>query len=333
MKICHFSPPSALTDASRLGILLEKEQILDVNLLWSYHYQRQGYYNYRERAQHLAPPSLSALLTLKPEPLALLQQTLELADRYGQEACTLFPLKETRLHAPLDQITTYRDFYAHEKHVAKGFSLRNEPIPPAWYEIPAYYKGSPHGFIGPEEEILWPRYSRRLDYELELAAVVGRDGRNLTEREAKKYLFGLTILNDISARDMQKKEMAIRLGPAKAKDFCSVIGPVITTMDEFPNWEESEPDLTMIARINGEEWSRGQSGAAHYNFAQMIAHVSQDEWVLAGDLLGSGTVGGGCGLELSRWIQPGDEIELEVEGIGTLRNKVGRPQEEKKGDG
>ena len=183
-------------------------------------------------------------------------------------------------------------FYAHEKHVAVGFKLRKEPIPPAWYEIPAYYKGSCHSFIGHGDEILWPSYSKILDYELELAAIVGKDGFNLTKKQARHHIFGLTILNDISARDVQKKEMSIRLGPAKAKDFCSVIGPVITTMDEF-NYEE--PNLAMMARINGKEWSRGKSGDAYYSFSQMIAHVSQEEWILAGDLLGSGTVGTGCG--------------------------------------
>ena len=296
---------------------------MDVNLFWRHTFRQQGFFNDQDRANHMAPSSLSAILKLKPEPLAFFQETLAQFDR-KKVLESVFSLKDSKLNAPLDIITTYRDFYAHEKHVAKGFELRKESIPKAWYEIPAYYKGTTHGFIGHDDEILWPSYSKILDYELELAAVVGRDGQNLTEKESINHLFGLTILNDISARDMQKKEMAIRLGPAKGKDFCSVIGPVITTMDEF---EGKGPDLTMLARINGEEWSRGQSGEAHYSFSQMLAHVSQDEWILAGDLLGSGTVGSGCGLELSRWIQPGDEIELEVEGIGVLRNKVGHPRE------
>ena len=269
MKICHFSPTptSPLGGPGRLGVLLNRHEILDVNLFWAHSLRQQGFFNYRERANHLAPPSLSAILKLKREPLAFFQETLEQFDRHKIPECVL-SLQDSQLRPPLDTITTYRDFYAHEQHVAKGFKLRNEPIPPAWYEIPAYYKGSPHSFIGPNEEILWPSYSKILDYELELAAVVGRDGFNLTTKAALGHLFGLTILNDISARDMQKKEMSIRLGPAKAKDFCSVIGPVITTMDEF---DGREPDLSMKARINGEEWSRGQSGDAHYSFSQMVA--------------------------------------------------------------
>ena len=326
MKICHFSLPSPLGEQNRLGILvgpLEKGQgrVLDVNLFWAYRFRQQGFYNWQERADHYAPPSLSAILQLKSAPVDFFLETLH---RCEKNDSSIFTIKDAQLNAPLDRITTYRDFYAHEKHVAKGFELRKEPIPPSWYELPVYYKGATHGFIGHEDEILWPSYTKILDYELELAAVIGKDGHNITEKDAFHHLFGLTILNDVSARDIQKKEMALRLGPAKAKDFCSVIGPVITTMDEF---EGKEPDLTMTATINGQEWSRGQSGHAHYSFCQMIAHVCRDEWVLAGDLLGSGTVGTGCGLELSRWIQPGDVIDLEVENIGHLRNKVGKPKE------
>ena len=326
MKICHFSQATPFEPQNRLGILLNDDNILDINLFWIQYLRQQEFFNYQDRANHIAPPSLSAILKLKSNPLAFFQETMDLFDLNKYPEC-VFQLKDSQLNSPLDIITTYRDFYSHEKHVAKGFELRKESIPPSWYEIPAYYKGSPHSFIGDGDEILWPSYSRKLDYELELAAVIGKDGFNLKDKDAGSHIFGLTILNDISARDMQKKEMAIRLGPAKAKDFCSILGPVITTIDEF---NDCHPNLTMIARINGEEWSRGQSGDAHYSFSQMLAHVSQDEWVLAGDLFGSGTVGSGCGLELSRWIQPGDEIELEIKGIGILRNKVGHPQEVKR---
>ncbi|MCY4644926.1 MAG: fumarylacetoacetate hydrolase family protein [Bacteriovoracales bacterium] len=337
MKICHFLKSTPFGKQNRLGILVggSLHEILDVNLFWVNSFRRRGFFNPLERAHHHAPPSLSAVLKLKENPLSFFQNTREQfhkeeKEERSEDSPSLFRLEDSKLGPPLDVITTYRDFYAHEKHVAKGFELRKEPIPKYWYEIPAYYKGSPHGFIGHEDEILWPSYSRILDYELELAAIVGRDGFNLSAKKACDHLFGFTILNDISARDMQKKEMAVRLGPAKAKDFCSVIGPVIATIDEF---KTDRPDLTMVARINGEEWSKGQSGDAHYGFSEMMAHVSRDEWLLAGDLLGSGTVGTGCGLELSRWIQPGDEIELEVEGIGILRNRVGHPQQTKPGQG
>ncbi|CBW25175.1 putative fumarylacetoacetate [Halobacteriovorax marinus SJ] len=331
MKICHYRNNLVPGGSTRLGILDENEGIIiDPNFVWACDYEREGKYNPYERANRTLPSSLFSVLNLCDDPLDSLQDSYglfqflklvgDLKTRNGTPTFYKLDDESISLTKPLDKIATYRDFYAHEKHVAKGFEKRNEPIPEAWYEIPAYYKGSTHGFIGPEEEVLWPGYTNILDYELELGMVVGKEGINIKEEDALKHIFGFTILNDISARDIQKKEMAIRLGPAKGKDFCSIIGPVITTIDEF---DGIEPDLLMTAKINGEEWSRGQSGDSHFSFAQMITHVSQDEWVLPGDLFGSGTVGTGCGLEIDKWIQPGDEIELFVEGIGTLKNKIG----------
>jgi 2-keto-4-pentenoate hydratase/2-oxohepta-3-ene-1,7-dioic acid hydratase in catechol pathway len=225
----------------------------------------------------------------------------------------------------MDKINCYRDFFIHEKHVSKGFEKRNEKIPEAWYQIPVYYKGATSNFIGHEEEIMWPSYTQVLDYELELGIVIGKDGFNIQKNEAMTHIFGLTILNDISARDIQRKEMSVRLGPSKGKDFCTVIGPWIVTMDEF-NWKM--PDLKMTAKVNGSEWSRGQSGDGHYTISDMIGFASSEEWLCAGDLLGSGTVGTGCGLELERYPNPGDIIELEIEKIGILRNKVGQKRKE-----
>jgi 2-keto-4-pentenoate hydratase/2-oxohepta-3-ene-1,7-dioic acid hydratase in catechol pathway len=331
MKICHYNHHSSLGRQTRLGILDEKEGvIIDPNLVWACDYEREGKFNPYERANRKLPSSLHEVLTYKDDPLDSLQESYGLYQflklvgdvnlRDGTPVAFNISDDSISLAKPLDKITTYRDFYAHEKHVAKGFEKRKEPIPSAWYEIPAYYKGPTQGFIGPEEEVLWPHYTNILDYELELGMVVGKEGINIKEEDALDHIFGFTILNDISARDIQKKEMAVRLGPAKGKDFCSIIGPVITTIDEFDN---KEPDLLMTATINGKEWSRGQSGDAHFNFAQMISHVSMDEWVLPGDLFGSGTVGTGCGLEIDKWIQPGDEIELFIEGIGKLKNKIG----------
>ncbi len=319
MKIVNFEVNSPIGPIRRLGIL-EGDRIIDANLCWQTYFKNEGFHSFKEKAFHKMPDSLYALLKSDEAPIESLQKTLELSKKIEGEF--IFKSRDIQLRAPIDKIETYRDFYAHEKHVAKGFEKRGEPIPKDWYEIPAYYKGPSVGFIGPDEEILWPSYTRILDFELELAIIIGRDGKNIKEANAHKHIFGYTILNDISARDMQKKEMAIRLGPAKGKDFCSVIGPVITTFDEF-NFKE--PNLKMTATINGEKWSEGQSGDSYYSFSQMVEHVARDEWVLAADLMGSGTVGTGCGLELDRWIQSGDKITLEIEKIGKLTNKVGGP--------
>lgn len=334
MKICNYRRITPLGTFERLGVFFNESTIVDVNFVWQKHFEIEGYFNAKSKAIEVAPPKLSSILKSYQEAaIEFLQETLEAFTEMSSQgilktndgAYLSFDLKdekEVSLACPIDQINCYRDFYAHEKHVAKGFEKRNEPIPPAWYEIPAYYKGPTTGFIGHDEIIPWPNYTEKLDYELEFGLIIGRDGKNIKAENAMNHIFGYTIFNDISARDIQKKEMAVRLGPAKGKDFCSVVGPVIVTADEF-NFKE--PNLRMQAIINGEIWSEGYTGDSHYTWAEMIAHASNEEWLLATDFLGSGTVGTGCGLELDRWIQPGDIVELEIEKIGKLKNIIGTP--------
>ncbi len=337
MKVCTYTRTSPLGQVKRLGLFFNDTTIVDVNLVWQKQMEIEGYFSTVERAYNIAPPSLSDILfNYQETSIEFLQETMELFKELSKKGVLKTSLgadlsfdtnddKSVKLNAPLDKINCYRDFYAHEKHVAKGFEKRQEPIPSAWYEIPAYYKGSTSSFIGNDEFITWPSYSQKLDYELEFGLVIGRDGKNIKAESATDHIFGYTILNDISARDIQKKEMAIRLGPAKGKDFCSVMGPVIVTADEF-NYKE--PNLKMTATINGDIWSEGQTGDSHYSWAEMIEHASREEWVLATDFMGSGTVGTGCGLELDKWISPGDKIELEIERIGKLQNIIGTPKKE-----
>lgn len=332
MKVCTYKRPSPLGMPGRLGLFWDEKVLIDLNVLWQVHFEREGFYAPAQRAALFSPSSLADFLTLHQDSaIARLQESLDLYERLtkagvlsssqGAEiAFHLTDAKDVSFAAPLDRIQMYRDFYAHEKHVKKGFEKRNEPIPEAWYEIPAYYKGANTGFIGTGDLIPWPSYSDQLDYELELGLVISRDGKNIKAKDAHRHIFGYTILNDMSARDIQRKEMAIRLGPAKGKDWCSIMGPVIVTADEFGG---SEPNLLMTAAVNGDEWSRGHSGDAHFSWGEMIEHVAKDEWIRSCDFMGSGTVGTGCGLELDRWIKSGDLLELTVEKIGTLRNIVG----------
>lgn len=334
MKIATIQRTSFLGIQKRLGLFFDEKTIIDINLLWQAEFERQNYFAPEKRAALFAPPSLAAFLRLHQEAaIPMLQDSLELFKKLSRDgilktqsggdiSCHLFDVPELKFASPLDEINMYRDFYSHEKHVKKGFEKRKEEVPAAWYEIPAYYKGGNTGFIGQDEIIPWPFYSQQLDYELELGVVIGRDGKNIKSKDVHKHIFGFTILNDISARDIQRKEMSIRLGPAKGKDWCSVMGPVIVTYDEF-NYEE--PDLLMTASVNGDEWSRGRSGDSHYSWGEMIEHLGMEEWIRATDFLGSGTVGTGCGLELDKWIKPGDLLELSIEKIGTLKNIVGTP--------
>jgi 2-keto-4-pentenoate hydratase/2-oxohepta-3-ene-1,7-dioic acid hydratase in catechol pathway len=179
----------------------------------------------------------------------------------------------------------------------------------------------PDTVIGPEDEIPWPAYTSRLDHELELAAIIGRRGKNIAKEEAQSHIFGYTIWNDISARDVQGRELPVNMGPAKAKDWdgSNVLGPCIVTTDEL-----DAGNLSMIVRVNGEVWGQDTSAHMHHTFADMIAYASQAQTLYAGEVFGSGTAAGGSGLELDRWLQEGDSVEMEIEGIGILRNHIGK---------
>jgi len=205
--------------------------------------------------------------------------------------------------------------------VKKGFEKRGEPMPDEWYDMPVYYKGNHQSIIGPGDPVAWPAFTEKFDYELELAVIIGRAGRNIPRERAAEHIAGFTIMNDFSARDIQRAEMKVRLGPAKGKDFATAIGPVLVTPDEIPDPYK----LRMVARVNGEIWSEGNSSLMHHRFDRIIEFASTEETLHPGDLIGSGTVTGGCGLELDRWVKPGDVIELEIEKIGRLANRVVKP--------
>jgi len=227
---------------------------------------------------------------------------------------------QARLLAPL-RPRSMRDFLSFEGHLHNAFSRLGRPIPSEWFEVPAYYKGMPDTVIGPEEEIPWPAYAGKLDYELELAAIISRRGKDIAKAGALSYVFGYTIWNDMSARDVQTRELPINMGPAKAKDWdgSNVLGPCIVTSDEL-----DPGNLRMTVRINGEVRGEDNSGHMHHTFADMIAYAAQAQTLYPGEILGSGTAAGGSGIELDRWLQEGDLIEMEIEGIGVLGNRVGK---------
>ena len=221
---------------------------------------------------------------------------------------------------PFDRIASLRDFLAFEDHVVRGAKRRDTEVPAYWYEAPVYYKGNHRALLGPDEPCSWPSYTNQLDFELELAMVVGRRGRDIAVDAAADYIFGFTIFNDFSARDVQARELTTWLGPAKGKDFANAFGPCIVTIDELG----AEPDLEMICRVNDNEWGRGRSSTVRWSWADMIAHVSSAEEIYPGDIYGSGTPGGCCGLDLGRELAPDDIVELEIENIGILRNQIVR---------
>ena len=239
----------------------------------------------------------------------------------------VLPIDEVRLVAPLPRPNSLRDFYAFEQHVATANRNRGRDVPYAWYEIPVFYFGNHMAIYGPNADIPLPRTSA-LDYELEVACVIGRAGRDIAEEDAEAYIAGYTILNDWSARDLQREEMAVGLGPAKGKDFATSLGPWLATPDELADLAlgDGRFNMPMLARVNGEERSRGNFRDIYYTFAQMIARASRDANLYPGDVIGSGTVGTGCLLELTAgqgpWLEPYDVVELEVAGLGVLKNRV-----------
>lgn len=257
---------------------------------------------------------------------------LDHARRLLQRPPKSVKLADVRLLAPVPEPRQMRDFLVFEQHIRNARAItptfrggeRLDPakveIPKVWYEQPIYYKCNRFSVIGTGADVLWPRYAERLDYELEFGIFLGKTGKNISREAARSHIFGFCIFNDVSARDAQMREMQGQLGPAKGKDFDTgnILGPWLTTADEVPN----PYGLTMVARINGEEWSRGNSGKMQHKFEDMIAHVSRDETLHAGEFFGSGTVGNGCGLEQGRFLKPGDTVELEVEGLGLLRNRI-----------
>ena len=229
---------------------------------------------------------------------------------------------------PILEPPTFRDFYAFEQHVGTMWKRRNMEIPEAWYRLPIFYFSNVSEIRGPGEPVWAPRSSRELDYELEVAALVDTPVRDLDASRGEEAIGGFTILNDWSARDLQREETTVRLGPAKGKDFASSIGPWLVTPDELADARRGKGyDLAMSASVNGKELSRGTWASAHFSFGEMVERASADVLLRPGDLLGSGTVGTGCLLEikderLGRYLEPGDTVTLAIERLGELSAPV-----------
>ena len=217
----------------------------------------------------------------------------------------------TRRPYPDGQPPSVRDFFAFEEHVRGARARRGLDVPPAWYEIPVFYFSNPAAIYRDGEDVPRPADTRALDYELELACVIGADGRPE----------GFTVMNDWSARDLQTAEMSVGLGPAKGKDFATSLGPELVSPHELP----ADLDMRAVARVNGEVRTDSRTGGMHFSWETLLAAAARNTPGLQrGDVIGSGTVGGGCILEHGddRWLEPGDLVELEIDGIGVLRNRV-----------
>lgn len=260
-------------------------------------------------------------------------------EQYGDEGLTALALQATgplisvervaRWLPPVPDPRTFRDFYAFEQHVKAARTRRGLEMIPEWYKLAIFYFSNTGSLKGHLEPVKKPATATELDLELEVACVMGREVQDVLGEEAEDAIFGYLVLNDWSARDIQREEMKCSLGPAKGKDFATSIGPWVVTKDELADRRigPGRYDLTMLARKNGREISRGNFKDLYYDFTQMIERASRDVTLYRGDLIGSGTVGTGCILELGPektdgWIQPGDTIELEIERLGTLTTTI-----------
>jgi len=290
----------------RAGALLAGDrEVLDLQAAYS-------------RVYHGSSPLLASVLAM----VETGAEALDVADQLIRSVsdATTHDRGDVKLLAPIPCPPQMRDFLCFEKHLLQAFLAIGKKPPQAWYERPLFYHPSRFSVCGPEAEVPWPSYTERLDFELEFGCYIGRPGKDITKEKAREHIFGYTIFNDFSARDEQAKEMAGQLGPGKGKDFDNgnAMGPCLVTADEI-----GDPyRLEMSVRVNGEEWGRGNSRDMRWRFEDCIAHASRSETLHPGEFFGSGTVGNGCGLEQMRFLKPGDTVELEVEGIGVLRNRV-----------
>ncbi len=229
---------------------------------------------------------------------------------------------------PILRPPSFRDFYAFVQHVGTMWKRRNMEIPEAWYRLPIFYFSNVSEIRGPGEPVWAPRGSNELDYELEVAALIDTPVRDLDARRGEEAIGGYMVLNDWSARDLQREETTVRLGPAKGKDFATSIGPWLVTPDELADARRDKGyDLSMTATVNDQELSRGSWATAHFSFGEMVERASADVRLRPGDLLGSGTVGTGCLLEirdekLGRYLRAGDVVSLSIERLGTLGASV-----------
>jgi len=229
------------------------------------------------------------------------------------------------------QPKTLRDAYAFETHVKTANRNRGQDVPEIWYKFPVFYFSNPVNDFGQDDEIPYPSYTDAIDYELEIAAIIGKPGKDIKAEDAPNHIFGFTVFNDWSARDLQMFEMKTNFGPVKSKDFACSFGPVIVTLDSLTDKVTNRPgvyDLEMIARVNGKELSRGNFSDIYWSFGDIIARASESVMLQPGDVIGSGTVGTGCLYELTKnqgpWLNEGDIVELEIEEIGVLKNTLGK---------
>lgn len=325
MKLVTFSIATPLGEVRRIGALAN-DRAIDLAAVYSEVLCRQGVYSACEVAQAIIPADMTEFMARWPMAREAAELALKVAAEFADGATNSFAARvsygrnEYRLRIPI-RPRRIKDYLVYEAHKKKAMERRGLQMPELWYRMPTYTNRNVCGLADPEQDIPWPSYSEKLDFEFEIAAVIGKTGKNVPASDAHAYIAGYTIYNDFSARDVQADEGKIGAGVGKSKDFdCgNVLGPCIVTADEI-----DPANIGMILRVDGEEWARGNTSGMKFSWGQIIENASKDETIFPGDVFASGTMDDGCCLELERWFNPGAVIEMEANGIGLLRNRVVR---------
>lgn len=326
MKLVTFEIQSNIGAIERIGAIVD-EQIIDLNFAYRAQIHATGKTARASQiADGLLPSDMIAFFEGGELSRSAADEALEFIKNSGQRVGhngekIIHELGDIKLLSPVPRPTSIRDTLSFEGHMINFERRTGKPTPPRWYETPIYYKGNCASVTGTGEDVVWPDYTEKLDYELEFGVFIGKKGSNISVENAREHIAGYTIFNDISARDIIPSEVAMFLGPAKGKDMDTgnILGPCLVTPDEL-----DVSSLDMKARINGEVWSHSNTDDMYWSFEQIIAYISKFETLYPGDFIGSGTVENGCGDEMEKWIKAGDVVELEVEGIGILRNTIKR---------
>lgn len=342
MKLVTYATPDAAHETvGRGGVLLDAATVLDLETLGAWA-TREGADMPGAQQGVPLPATLLDLLRRGPEAMADARAALALAQRaqpddLARTSGLTHSLGACALRSPIPDPPSIRDFYTFEAHVKAARARRGVGMIPEWYQVAVFYFSNTSEVYGTNEPIPYPRHSQEVDFELEMAAVIGREGHDISADDAPAFIAGYMVLNDWSARDRWRQEQPLNMGPAKGKDFATSLGPWLVTPDELADrrigsGRDERYDLAMRGRINGQQLSSDNTRNMYYSFPQMIERASQDVRLRPGDVIGSGTCGTGCILELGterhRWLAPHDEVEMEIERLGILRTVIAVSRED-----
>jgi 2-keto-4-pentenoate hydratase/2-oxohepta-3-ene-1,7-dioic acid hydratase in catechol pathway len=339
MKYYTFAVATPLGQVVRIGAE-QGDRVVDLNAACAAFLAERGEPDPLEYADFLVPPDMVGYLSRGEKARRMVTESLEFVAERSADPHLLSPgggrisygFDEVRLLAPIPRPPVIRDASAFLGHVRYGKECvsgdrpisavsPDAPGPETFYKLPPYFHQSGATVAGPHDRIVMPRFTEQLDFEFEFGVYIGRGGINIPTAEAERYIAGYTIYNDVSARDVQFQEMKLYLGPAKGKNFegANIMGPCLVTPDEVDPY-----DLRMIARVNGEVVVDDHSSGMYHRFPRILEFVSQEEYLQPGDFIASGTCDHGTCMtsSLQRWLQVGDVVELEMEGIGTISNEV-----------